>query len=302
MKRVVSVSLGSSSRDKAVEATVLGEQFRLERVGTDGDFGRALDLIASLAPKVDCIGLGGIDRYLISGSKRYELRQAAAMARAAGSTPVADGSGFKRWVEPQVLRSLAQAGLLQFEGRKALLMSAVDRPGMAEELPRLGAKAIYGDLIFGLNVPVPLKGLRQLRGLARLVLPVLRVVPISWLYPTGQKQESGAARGAKYFEWADIIAGDFLFIKRYLPESLPGRVIVTNTTTEADVSLLRRTGIAGLATTTPVTEGRSFGTNMWEAILVSLSGKSVEELTEDDYLRFLESIPWKPALRNLQAD
>ena len=37
MKRVVSVSLGSSKRDKKVQATFFGEDFEIERVGADGD-------------------------------------------------------------------------------------------------------------------------------------------------------------------------------------------------------------------------------------------------------------------------
>ena len=38
---------------------------------------------------------------------------------------------------------------------------------------------------------------------------------------------------------AEIIAGDFLLMRRYLPESLEGKVIVTNTVTSKDVELLR---------------------------------------------------------------
>ena len=37
MKRAVSISLGSSKRDKAVEVDLLGERVRIERIGTNGD-------------------------------------------------------------------------------------------------------------------------------------------------------------------------------------------------------------------------------------------------------------------------
>ncbi|MGE5653834.1 MAG: quinate 5-dehydrogenase, partial [Bacillota bacterium] len=45
MKRVVSVSLGSSKRNHAVETEILGEQFRIERIGTDGDMNKAIAMI-----------------------------------------------------------------------------------------------------------------------------------------------------------------------------------------------------------------------------------------------------------------
>jgi hypothetical protein len=37
MKRVVSISLGSSKRNHRTEIDFLGEHFVLERIGTDGD-------------------------------------------------------------------------------------------------------------------------------------------------------------------------------------------------------------------------------------------------------------------------
>lgn len=38
MKHVVSVSLGSSTRDHRVETEFLGEKFSIERIGMDGDY------------------------------------------------------------------------------------------------------------------------------------------------------------------------------------------------------------------------------------------------------------------------
>ena len=37
MKRAVSISIGSSQRNKSVEVTLLGEKVSIERIGTDGD-------------------------------------------------------------------------------------------------------------------------------------------------------------------------------------------------------------------------------------------------------------------------
>ena len=59
MKRAVSVSIGSSKRDKAVEVNLLGEQVRIERIGTDGDMEKAALLFKELDGKVDAFGLGG---------------------------------------------------------------------------------------------------------------------------------------------------------------------------------------------------------------------------------------------------
>jgi hypothetical protein len=70
MKRVVGISIGSSKRDHKVEAEFLGEKFLIERIGTDGDMNRAIEMIRELDGKVDAFGMGGIDLYLVAGGRR----------------------------------------------------------------------------------------------------------------------------------------------------------------------------------------------------------------------------------------
>ena len=68
MKRVVSVSLGSSSRDHRAKIELLGEEFDISREGMDGSIDRALKRLRELDGTVDAIGLGGIDVYLYAGT------------------------------------------------------------------------------------------------------------------------------------------------------------------------------------------------------------------------------------------
>jgi hypothetical protein len=299
MKHVVSVSLGSSQRNKSSEVSFAGVPFRLERVGTDGDVRRAAHMIADYDGKVDAIGLGGVDRYLVAGKRRYELRDAARMAGAAKVTPVVDGGGIKRVLEPLVIRRLVEQGELEVKDKHVLMVCSVDRPGMAQVLPELGAKVVYGDLLYAIGVPVALTSLRQVAILGGLFLPVLRFLPISMLYPTGGQQEGTKKKHPKWFRWADVIAGDFHYIRRYMPDDMQGKVIVTQTTRTDDVEELRRRGVAKLITTTPPIGGESFATNVMEGVFVALSGKRPEELTEGDYLRLAEEIGWEPGVTEL---
>ena len=61
MKNAISVSLGSSVRDKKGQITLLGEIVELERRGCDGDIPRARALFKELDGQVDALGVGGID-------------------------------------------------------------------------------------------------------------------------------------------------------------------------------------------------------------------------------------------------
>jgi len=170
---------------------------------------------------------------------------------------------------------------------------------MAEGLIEAGCEMAFGDLIFCLNIPIPLHSFRSIEIFARLLLPVLVYVPIKYLYPTGEKQEKSNLKYVKYFQDADIIAGDYLGISQYMPKDMGGKIVITNTVTSSNVEDLKKRGVNYLITTTPEFEGRSFGTNVFQATLVAISGKSPEELQPEDYLKLIEKTGFKPRIEKL---
>ncbi|NPV45655.1 MAG: quinate 5-dehydrogenase [Armatimonadetes bacterium] len=310
--RVVSVSLGSSSRDRVVRASFLGQAFQIERRGTDGSLDRACALVRELDGKVAAIGLGGIDLYLVAGRRRWVVRDARRIADCARVTPVVDGSGLKNTLERETVRFLQQRGLIAPADGTArlpriLVVSAVDRFGMAEACTEFPCERVFGDVIFALRLPVPIRNLGTIEILARLLLPIICRQPFQVLYPTGDEQGRRHTRGARWFRWADVIGGDYHYIGTNLPrpsagepQPLAGKMVITNTTTEKDVARLRSLGLARLVTTTPRLEGRSFGTNVMECVLVALSGKHPEDLHEADYLELLQRLGWQPEIVALQ--
>jgi hypothetical protein len=307
MKRVVSVSLGSSKRDKKVEAEFFGKRFLIERIGTDGDLRKFADLLKQLDGKVDALCFGGMDIWVRCGKRKYALREALKLAQLVKQTPVVDGSGLKDTMEREAIYWLQQEGVVDFRRRKVLLVSAIDRFGMAEELWALGADLRVGDLAFGLGIPILIKSQRVYEILGALLLPLLTKLPISWLYPTGKEQESIVPKFEPFYRWAEVIAGDFLLIRKHLPVPRPpspvpllGKVVLTNTTTPEDVELLRSLDVSLLITTTPELNGRTFGTNVMEGVIVAHLQRRPEELSREDYLRELKELNWKPTVRKLK--
>ncbi len=298
--RVVSISLGSSKRDHRAEVTLLGRKVVVERIGVDGDYVRAFGLISEWDGKADAIGLGGTDLYLVARKRRYIVEQSRRLAESAKTTPVVDGSGLKNTLERETIRWLDRSGILPLKGKKVLLVSAVDRFGMAEAFTEAGCQTVFGDLIFALGIPIPIRSLTTVNVLAFFLLPIICRLPISLLYPTGKAQEVTRPKHRRFYDWAEVIAGDFHFIRRHLPDSLPRKVIITNTVTSDDVEILSERGARLLVTTTPELAGRSFGTNVIEGVLVALAGKRPEEMAPGDYLSLLRQIGWKPRVVHLQ--
>jgi hypothetical protein len=272
----------------------------IERIGTDGDINAAIKMIGDFDGKVDAIGLGGIDLYLIANGKKYTIRDARKMADAAKITPIVDGSGLKHTLERRVIQKISDDGIINFKDKKVLLVSGVDRFGMAEIFPELGAKVMYGDIIFALGMQIPLHSLNQLKFVAALLLPIITILPFDIVYPTGEKQESTTSKYGKYFNDADIIAGDYHYINRYMPDNMPGKIIITNTTTTADIEKLRSRGVKMLISTTPEFDGRSFGTNVMEAVIIAMTKKKPEDMSPNDYLKTLDELGWQPRVVNLE--
>ncbi|NLY10991.1 MAG: quinate 5-dehydrogenase [Firmicutes bacterium] len=298
MKKVVSVSIGSSKRNAASQVELLGQQITIERIGTDGDIGKAIEIIKELDGKVDAFGMGGIDLYIGSMKRRYMIREAKKIAAAASKTPMVDGSGLKNTLERRVIKQLVEKDPTFFTGKNVLLVCAMDRFGMAESLAELDCGIIFGDFIFALGISLPIRNLKALDRLVRVFAPLAVQLPISFLYPTGKEQEKEKPNPKyfKFYEWADVIAGDFHMIKKHMPQDMSGKVIITNTVTANDVEQLKARGVSKLVTTTPNIHGRSFGTNVMEALIVALLGKKAGEVTPEDYLEMLDKLGFEPRI------
>lgn len=300
-KRIVSVSIGSSIRDKKAEICIDGEQIVIERIGTDGSIKKAIELIKSLDGKIDAFGMGGIDLYLTTGSnKRHIIREAIQIKEAAHDTPIVDGTGVKNTLEKNAVEYIRDKHLVDLKGKRVLMTCASDRFKMTETFVKCGSEVVIGDLIFALGIPFPLRDINVFRHIADVAIPFVSRLPFEILYPTGDRQkETGNTKFEKYYKNADIIAGDYHYIKKYMPDDLSGKIIVTNTVTSEDVEMLASRGVKILVTTTPEWNGRSFGTNVVEALIVSFSDKKPEEMQEEDYYNILDKLQFMPRVEYL---
>jgi hypothetical protein len=298
MKRAVSISIGSSKRDKAVEVKLLGETVRIERIGTNGDMEKAAQLFKELDGKVDAFGLGGADLGLLVDKKFYPLHSVKSIVRYVKQTPLVDGEGLKNTLENRAVTFLHEKTGDYIKEKKALITSGTDRWGMTRSFLDAGYECVFGDFMFALDVPIALHTEQSLKTMMAIVGPVATRLPFKWLYPTGEKQEQRTPKWEKYYNWASVIAGDMHYVRRHIPNSLPGKVVVTNTTTPDDVKLLKEIGIKYLVTTTPVFDGRSFGTNMLEAALIAAAGKG-RKLTHAELNGLIDELKLEPQLLEL---
>ena len=304
MKRIISISVGSSARDHTTRHAFLGQECEISRRGTNGDFQKAIELYKELDGKVDAFGAGGVEFFLQVEDKKYYFRDVKRFRDAVRISKFGDGNGVKGILEKRAFEYLEKY-LNEKEGRTlkglpALHTSVVDRYSMGKAMVDVGLDVTFGDLMFALGLPFPIHTLRSARILASLLLPVISQVPFSWLYPLGSEQDKPPQpKWTKYYERSQVIAGDFLQIRQYMPDDLTGKIIVTNTTTAKNVEELRQRNLHILVTVTPRLEGRSFGTNVMEATLLALMDKPQSEVTRADFVDLINRIPLEPNIEVL---
>lgn len=281
----------------------LGQECQLSRKGTNADFEKALEMYRQNDGKVDAFGVGGIEFYLGVGRRRYYFREAKRIRAAIKVSKVGDGNGVKGLL---VQRALARLELrLNKEGKtlkgmKGLKTNAVDRYVMAEALANAGCDMVYGDFMFSLGLPIPVRKLSTVRLVAALLLPVITQLPFKLFYPLGSAQDKEPEpRWQEYYQQAEILAGDFVSIRAHMPDDLSGKIVLTNTTTAKNVEELQKRGLHMLVTTTPRLEGRSFGTNVMEATLLALMEVPQAEVRPADFLELIERVPLEPNIEVL---
>jgi predicted amino acid dehydrogenase len=297
-KEIVSVSLGPSSRDYEFTCLMFGKKVHVRRFGTDGDVRRARELVAQFDGHVDAIGLGAMNVYFKVGHRTYLHQQTQQVANAAQTTPVVDGVHLKNTLERWAIGQVAQEEPGIFSHKRVFVVSGIDRYAMAEVLSSYTHQILFGDPVFHLNVPFALRSFKQLERYADLVLPTLCRAPYGKLCPVGLEQDLRTPRGVKYFDQAHIIAGDFAYIRRFAPDNLRGKTIITTTLSAHDVQDLRERGVDSLITITPpLSDEHPFvGTNVIEAIFVSFIHRPPDEITEDDYLNLVARCELEPRI------
>jgi predicted amino acid dehydrogenase len=302
MKRIVSISLGASARDYRFTTTILGQHIEIHRIGTDGDTARATALIRAYDGTVDAIGLGGLTPVFRVGAARYPHQEALHIAAQARRTPVVDGGVLKatleRWAVAQAARS--DPSLLRYQ--RILLTSGIERYQLASALTQYESQIRCADpwVHSGLSfLPLP-RSLEQLELYAATTLPILALLPYRFIHPVARGREERDERAVASFNWATVIAGDFAFIRRFAPQDLSGKTIITDDPSPAEIEDLRARGVLTLITMTPPlsTERPFVATDVLEAIVTAIT-ESNRQPGEAEVLDFISAAGWNPTIQHL---
>jgi len=118
------------------------------------------------------------------------------------------------------------------------MVAAVDRFGMAQALEEALAQVTYGDLMFGLGLPIPLRKYKSVISFGKLVLPIITQLPFKWFYPTGKQQEDRKPSIRPSSCARTSLPATGISFAVYAGQDA-GRTIITQTIRKADIEFLK---------------------------------------------------------------
>jgi predicted amino acid dehydrogenase len=305
VKRIISISLGSSRRDYRTQTTVHGQPIVIERFGTNRNVAHATELVQAYDGTVDAISLTGLTPVFHIGNVRYLHCKAIHVAAQACTTPVLDGRKLKATLERWTVKRAADIVPGLFRSRRVLFLSGIDRYPLAQAIAAHTSHLRFADPLVQMGVPYlpPLRSLKQLERYVSAMLPLTAFPSYRMLHRLVQRRRkeprSHNPHLEKLFNWAHIIVGDYETIYRFAPDDLRGRTIITDDPAPAEIDELRERGVTTLVTMTPPLPGeRPFvSTDVLEALVTVALGKG--EPDEAEVLDFISRNRWEPTVQHL---
>jgi predicted amino acid dehydrogenase len=304
MRKVVSISLGSSERDYEFSAEFFGRAFHVRRIGCDGDVDLARRMVREHDGQVDAIGLAGMAVEFRVGRRVYRHRPTLRVARAARYTPVVGGRGLRRVVDRWAVADLAEREKELFHRRNVLFMSGIANWDLVEGLREHTDSLTFGDPILHFGAPTPLRGVQALEGYARVAMPLLTRRPYVSFFPRGPAGENLQIRMLRpWVQRADIVVGDLSLIRHYCPSDMRNKVVLTDSIDDEALADLRQRGVRVVCSTMPSIGGaRSIGLGVLQAIMVANLDKRPATITADDYMDLVRELNLRPRLIHVQGE
>jgi len=304
MKQVVSISLGSSNNDYEFQTTFLGQKFKIKRIGTNGDYDKAVDLLVQLDDETDAFGLGSVK--LPTQNKNNMLVNIAsslldyvrddsvkiAKLRSRLKSPVTTGDRLINIAYEWAIRSLQFEHTGYFNNARVLFLSGITHYNMAKVMAEFTDNITFADPVIENGISKFLHSFRDLDLYAKGLHDILKWVPSKRLTSSAvplKKWNSYILR--KAMQKAHIIVVPYNNFYDYVgdctPEELGGKTIITTTAYDDRVEFLKNQGVDVIIDTTPKLLKRVVGVNVEEALVIAALDKKQHKITDEEMLELM---------------
>jgi len=302
VKKIVSVSLGSSDYDYEFETEFLGQKFNVRRLGTDGDPDVAIEILKDWEHKADAIGLGGIKfNYGIGSSRELDaMEKKIKHLRSQIDSPVTTGRKLRQVSFEWAIRHIQfMYGNNYFNYNKVLFLSGLMDYNIATVMSEYTDNLTFADPIFENGIPKFLNSLDDFKLYAKGLHNVLEWVPSRRIFTSAaplKKWNEFIIRKAIQKNPVVVVpaAGFYNYLKDCGVEELGGKTVISSTVYEDRIQFLKERGVNTIIDCTPKMMEQVVGFNVLEAMIGVVAGIPLDKLTEDDLLEVISEQRMNP--------
>ncbi len=297
---VVNVSLAASDRDYDEHVSFLGQEFRIVRLGTDGDVAAAEELVHKWSTDAAAIAVTGLREARAAGLYDGELHAIEKVKQAAVDVPVTDGHGLRDVLQEWAIRHVETEMPGFFANARTVVLGGLNHARTTRILREFTSNIEFADPLLRLDLPARLDALPALGLATSLALWPVRQLPgpvKSQIRAPGQGLSSALARRAA--RDCDVVVATYDELVAFGLEDLAGKTVVTTAISEERLAALASRGVDMVLDATPQPFDVTVSTGLLEAMMVaavSAPASGAGRLTNDDLLDMIISAELEPRL------
>jgi predicted amino acid dehydrogenase len=297
MKKVVSVSLGSSSKDYDFKTRFLGKDFHIKRVGADGDEGKAWELLRRYQSEADAIGLGMLRDHYDIGSRWEVHADTDRLLKVVTRVPATTGANLRRMLQVRAVRHVQRKFGHYFNNNLVLFLSGMVNYDMAQAMGDYTPNLKFADAVLETGAPAVLTSLDQLEIYARGAHFASPVIPSSGLakIPGVPRLKRGIV--SKEMAKCHVIVGTFDDIAAFgNPHNLDGKTLITSAIDDDRLDYFKDCNVNLVVDVSPKLFERVVGLNTIQAMILAAMETTSEELSDHDLEEIVEELKIEPRL------
>ena len=295
MKKVVTVTLGSSKQDFEFKTDFLGQVFSVKRMGADDDTGKAWELMRRQQTTADAIGLSEVGDHYQVGLRTVVNKETQRLTNVVTRVPVTTGATLRRLLQVRAVRYVQKELGHYFNNNLVLFLSGMRNYDMAVALSDYTKNLSFADALFQTGAPTMLGSLDQLELYAKGSNFMLSG-------KTGQMLEASLS-GIKNKFVADVVAKSHVIVGTFAEikavgnaTNLDGKTIITSAVTDERMAFFTKCKVNLVIDVSPKLFPEVVGINTIEAMILAALEKPQEEVSDDDFDEILTELDIKPRL------
>ena len=286
---VVNVSLTGSDRDYDEHVTFLQHDFRIVRLGTNGDVAAAEALVRKWAAESAAIAVTGIREARAAGLYDGELEAIERVRRATTLVPVTDGHALRDVLQEWAIRHVQTEMPGYFTNARTVVLGGVNHDRTTRILREFTSNLEFADPLLRWDLPAKLDSNPVLGLAAKVGLWPIRRLPgqaQSQIKAPGHRISTAMARKAA--RDCDVVVATYDELIGFGLEDLAGKTVITSAISDDRLAELARRGVDMVLDATPQPFHVTVVAAVLEAMMLALTS-SWDRLTNDDLLDMIVS-------------